>query len=680
MTQSTLTANHGMRRDLKSSPADGDSEDSRLIVDDLGGRITRVSERFWSLLHSGTADPDAWSEATAAGWTRSRHATSRRSFNPLMIEIPLGSIDRVAQWSSRHFGWVFSRTAVTLAVVLIASVASMSLLHAAEIISQLPELGRFVVQANPLWLLGMFWTTKLVHELAHATACRVMGMRCGHAGLLILCGMPCPFVDVTQSHRLSKRSQRAAVMMAGIYVELIVASIAMVVWMTSDQLATRLMMLNLAILCSVSTLVFNANPLMRFDGYFVLADWINSVNLRLEASHAFQRSVIQVATRPFLAKRKLPTLQGGEPSSTGRLRQLGLSTYHVASGLYRWLVLATMAGLLITLATAVQLRTAAIGLVVVMFLFLIVAQLRKLHRFAKGAGGWDAVPPSRRMTLVAVMFGGVIALLVIPFPRSESITGFIDVPDATTVYCQTDGVVEVVHAQWGEAVNQGEILARLNGDVNELRLARLASESRVAQQRIRLMRRASLLDAQAARSWQTLQASGSLIRQQLSDAKRRSGDLELRATATGRLIPASADFQGSRQRPSELAGRSVEMGQPWCRIVSQDDVLSAVLTIDAQQRSNTRPGMEVLIRSRQRPEQVIRSRIRNISPLALEEDSVLVEASFRIVCPLATMTESGLQQRDLLSWIDSPCDAVLALPARSLLQDVIEFSLASLDE
>lgn len=116
---------------------------------------------------------------------------------------------------------------------------------------------------------------KIIHEFGHGLACKTFGGEVHEMGLLFLVFSPCMYCNVSDAWTLPSKWQRIVISAAGIYVELLIASIATFIWWRTDHgTFINNMCMSLMVVCSVSTFVFNANPLMRFDGYYVLADWL----------------------------------------------------------------------------------------------------------------------------------------------------------------------------------------------------------------------------------------------------------------------------------------------------------------------------------------------------------------------------------------------------------------------
>ena len=134
------------------------------------------------------------------------------------------------------------------------------------------------------WLsMALAWVVlKIVHELGHALVCKRHGGEVREAGLIFILLAPAAFVDVTSSWRFASKWQRIHVAAAGMYVELVLAALAAMVWSQADSVVLRHLLFNMIVMASFSTLVFNANPLMRFDGYYIFADLLEIPNLATE--------------------------------------------------------------------------------------------------------------------------------------------------------------------------------------------------------------------------------------------------------------------------------------------------------------------------------------------------------------------------------------------------------------
>ena len=442
-----------MRGDLQSLVVSGRKRAHRIVTDGIGGRFAKVSEHIWQRLQNGHADAGLWREATAAGWTRSRNPRRAFSSNPFAIKIPLGSVDGIARRLAPICGFAFSIPALLFWTAFILFALVLVLGQWTEWVAGLGSLPKFLAQTDPIVAAAVFATTKLIHELAHAVMCRRVGSRCGGFGVLILCGVPCPYCDVTDVWRQPSAAKRVAVMMAGIYVELILAACSSMVWLFAHDPAVRFGALNVMIICGISTIVFNANPLMRYDGYYALCDLIGSANLRSEAKSAFASVVIsRIAGHGYPSRRRTD------------LRSTLLSAYHVAAWMYRLIVLITIAVLVVSAAEIVGLRSAAVLGVFVFAVSRCRPLIRSVHDVVAGLRRWEHVSQARRgfvMTLVAAI---LLAVLFTPLPRYRRATGMMDASSAASVYVASEGLVEKVFADFGDRVQPGHVLVQIQNE------------------------------------------------------------------------------------------------------------------------------------------------------------------------------------------------------------------------
>ena len=209
-----------------------------------------------------------------------------QKLNPFWMKFPLGKPDKWIDGCTAALGWVFHPAAVVISLLTML-VALMSLATHWEKFSA--SVGTVFSSSNWLWMLVTWVMLKIMHEFAHAIVCKRLGGTVKETGIIFILFAPLAYVDVTSSWRFKSRWHRIAVAVAGMYIELLVAAVCLILWcMTRDQLLAYHLM-NVVMLASLSTLIFNANPLMKFDGYFILSDLSGIPNLYQEGSHAVSR-------------------------------------------------------------------------------------------------------------------------------------------------------------------------------------------------------------------------------------------------------------------------------------------------------------------------------------------------------------------------------------------------------
>src|SRR5262245_53410135 len=229
----------------------------------------------------------------------------------------------------RYLSWVFTWWFFAASIALMASAILLVLTHFATFYKNLPEYHEFFQWNTFLYLWIALGIVKVIHEFGHGLSCKAFGGECHEMGALFLCLSPCLYCNVSDSWTLPSKWKRIIISFAGIYVELVIAAIATFVWWNAQNYPTlRHISLCVMVLCSVSTVVFNANPLMRFDGYYILADWLEIPNLRDRSNRLLKNLVcehclgMEVQPEPYM-----------ETS-----RKVLFVAYAILSYIYRWVV------------------------------------------------------------------------------------------------------------------------------------------------------------------------------------------------------------------------------------------------------------------------------------------------------------------------------------------------------
>jgi putative peptide zinc metalloprotease protein len=182
--------------------------------------------------------------------------------------------------------WTVAVVAMLLAVGLVALILNGSLFWA-----RLPSFDEFLQAHNLVLLVVSVMGVKVLHELGHALACRHFNRSCPEMGILLLFFLPCLYCDVSSSWTISNKWRRIVVSAAGVYVEMILTAICFWLWWYSQPGVLNSLSFNVLLVCGVGTLLLNGNPLMRYDGYYVLADAWEIPNLDGSGRAAWKRAV-----------------------------------------------------------------------------------------------------------------------------------------------------------------------------------------------------------------------------------------------------------------------------------------------------------------------------------------------------------------------------------------------------
>ena len=230
------------------------------------------------LVGAGLAETDAPGRTARvlAEHGRRTAAAAAGALNPVMVTTPLGDPRPLVRILAPFLSWLFTPAGFAVWAVWVA----VGAYHLAAGLREFRLFTPDVVSASGvIWLAAAWLVSRVLHEAGHAVACRRFGVPVGRAGVLWLLFAPLPYVDVTASWRLDSRWHRAAIASAGVAVELLLAAGAAVVWSHAGPGELGHHARNVVLAAGLGTLLFNANPLMRFDGYHVLSDLTDLPNL-----------------------------------------------------------------------------------------------------------------------------------------------------------------------------------------------------------------------------------------------------------------------------------------------------------------------------------------------------------------------------------------------------------------
>ncbi|MDH3319407.1 MAG: hypothetical protein OEO84_06915 [Betaproteobacteria bacterium] len=384
-----------------------------------------------------------------------------------------------------------------------------------------------VTHMGTAYYLLLAWVSypfvKLLHELGHGLAVRRWGGEVHEFGVTFLVLTPAPYMDASAAAAFRDRWRRVVVSAAGILMELALAAAAVLVWLAVQPGLVRDFAFVLLFVCLASTLLFNGNPLLRFDGYHVLCDLLDTPNLAMR-SHAYW---VHLLRRLLGADASAPAMGRGE--------RKWLLAYSPLSWGYR-LMLST------ALVLWVAEKSAALGWLSAALLAAFVF-VRPAHSTAKAV--WQAIPagsPRRRAGASVAVAAGLlgVAFLALPVPSTVTVQGVVWAPEHATVRAETEGFVAEVLARDGQTVEPGTPLAVLAepGLLAERDMLRSRLLGLSARQYHAILREPSLARNVVE---ELTQARSELLR-----VEQRVGQWTVRSKAAGRLVlPHADDLPGS---------------------------------------------------------------------------------------------------------------------------------------
>lgn len=438
----------------------------------------------------------------------------------LFFRIPLVKPDRWLTRVAPSFEWLFSP--VFLRLTLLALVLS-----GIQIYREWGRLGSMLMDTfTPTGLLcyGLALAgVKCAHELGHAIAAKRRGCRVPTMGLAFLVLWPVPYTDTNDVWRLNNKHHRQQVAAAGVATELIVAIWSSLAWAVLPDGVLRSIVFPLATTTWIATLAINASPFMRFDGYFVVSDWLDMPNL-----HARSFALARWDLRERLFGLGVPP-----PEYFPARRHWGLILFAWGVWLYR---------LTLFIGIAVLVYHFFIKLVGI-FLFAIEMSWFILRPLATELRVWRDLWPAIRRTgrtrRSAMLLGLAVLLFVLPWPTRVQSSGVLRPSEVFPIHAPEHAMVSALPLKNGARVEPGQVM--LQFAVAENASQRQGLEAQIES--LRWRSEGAGFDAEQ-------KAQSMVLREQLASAEAK---LDLLKEQAARYRPA-APFAGTlRDMDAELA-------------------------------------------------------------------------------------------------------------------------------
>ena len=454
--------------------------------------------------------------------------------NPLMLKLPLGRPDaffsRLEPALRRALGGF--GLAVWLAVIAIG---------ATHVGIEWPRFARdfdgILARDNWLWLFVVWAGLKIAHECGHGLFCRHFGAPVREVGIIFVLFVPMGFVDATASLGLASKWRRITVACAGLYVEFFLAALAAIVWARTGPGALHTVAHNAVVTGTVITLLFNANPLMRFDGYFVLSELLDIPNLATRGRNWVQRALHWLLTGARHLRPALPRTREAWIEAAYGLAALG------------WQVLVGV-GLLV--GASAMFKGGGLALAALAAVAWVAVPLGRFGAALADSAGGAAGNWPRVALRLAVLAAVPAAVLLAPFHRSVTSPGVVELADTKNLRIECPGFVEKVAVRDGETVVQGQLLIELRNEDAAAALAR----SRIDLQQQELRARMAYAKGDVS-GFQAEQAKTAALRTTVAERARYIATLQIRAPMDGRV---------TNRRLAQMAGTFLEAGDEVLRI------------------------------------------------------------------------------------------------------------------
>lgn len=472
--------------------------------------------------------------------------------NPLSIKISVCDPTRAFDLLLPVVSWIFSPLAVLCACVLFGVAGAALALRWSAFAAQLPTAEQFLTPDNLLLVGGVLAAIKVWHEFGHGLACRTFGGECRDLGAMLLVFTPCLYCDVSDAWRFPDRGRRIFTAAAGMYFEFLLAAAAALVWATAEPGLLSRVCLTIVVVSSISTLLFNANPLMRYDGYYILSDALEVPNLAQRSASALRQLFLRLifgddAPRDPLAPHG---------------RQRWYIFYAVASALYRWGLTLAITVMLVAAARPYRLENLSRLAGAIMLASIVAAPIVSVRRMLPKSRTTERMKPRRIGTAL-----GVLAILIgfIAFvPVPHGIVGPLELQlrDAEQVYVEVPGRIVAVPCAYGAQVDAGRPLVQLANHDVDLEIERLDSKCVRLAIDIQALKTEAFSNPAAAGSLAQSEKLQTSLKDQLDRKRTERAKLTPRASRSGTLYPPSVVPAAERSTSGNDADLATWTGRP----------------------------------------------------------------------------------------------------------------------
>lgn len=519
------------------------------------GRYAAQLHRYGLVTADGPGQAETLAERRRQDAQQSRLA---RWSNPLAVRFRGVDPEPLLAWLYPRVRWFFSPQAVAGCVLLMVAALLTVAARFDRFVAALPTFHEFFTPGNAFWLVVTVALVKIVHELGHGLTCKHFGGECHEMGFMLLCFAPTMYCNVSDSWMLPNKWHRAAIGAAGIYVELVMASLAVFLWRYTEPGLLHALALNTVFVCSVSTLVFNANPLLRYDGYYIAGDLLEITNLGSKASAALR----QLAGRACLGLK-----YEADEFAPSHGRAL-FACYAVASAAYRMFVFVSILWFVNKFFEPYRLDVVGQALGTLAVVGLVLAPVRRIWQFFAVPGRWMLVNRTRLSLTLSIVGGLLLAACVVPLPHRVYAPLEVRPRDAHAVYAEASGVLVRTLVKPGDKVAAGQPLVELADVDAALEVERLVGRRDEAKVVLAALHQQQFRDATADVRLTVAEQTAAALEQLVT---KRRGDL-------ARLVP-KAPIAGTVLPPPEVPAPPREAGEltAWTGSPLDDKNLGATL-------------------------------------------------------------------------------------------------------
>lgn len=560
----------------------------------------------------------------------------------MSLKFPGVDPERFLSWLYPKVSWFFTKTCTFLCFLICLAAACLVLSNLDEFYRRLPEFQQFFNLKNIFFMAAIMIVTKSIHELGHGLMCKHFGGECHEIGFMLLVLTPAMYCNTSDSWLLPNKWHRIAIGAAGMYVEIVLAAICTFVWWYTQPGIIHYMALNAIFLCSVSTLLFNANPLLRYDGYYMLSDYLEIPNLGHKSKSAMlsKLRVWCLGMRP-VNNRMMP-----------KRKSVSFALYAVASFFYRWFIMLMIFWFIIKIFEPYGVQVIGHIMVVVSLIGMIGIPCYKLVKFFVYPGRFREVKKARFAIATALVLLLGLCVFLVPVPHKVTASFVVQPADGANIYVRQSGTLTKVNFVPGETVRKGDVIAELENIDHEIALEQLTGQLAGFNAELARLNLSNEQSSQASKLVASIKANIVATEKQVAIFERIVAELKLVATRDGQVIPPPNINQSANSgrslatwtgTPLDTENRKAFLNtQTLYCIVADPDKMKAMLLIDQSDAKFITAGQNVSLMLDEHIGEVIKGEIEFVSRDALSQ--VPPELSMTNGGPIATKpSPSGIE-------------------------------------
>lgn len=460
--------------------------------------------------------------------------------NPLAVRVPLVDPDRLLTRWMPYVRPLFTKTAAVISIVIMLLAFLEMTRHWSVLSKHAMEHALSPYNLLIIWFVYPF--VKGIHELGHGFAVKKWGGEVHELGIMLLVLMPVPFVDASAASSFRSKRQRMIVGMAGIIVELLLASIALLLWLNVQQGIVSDVLFNIMLIGGVSTLLFNGNPLLRFDGYYVFADAIEIPGLGNRANRYYT----------YLIQRYVFDVKEARSPVTADGESFWFVFYGAAAFVYRIMIM-----VMITLFIAGKYFFIGVALASwVIFMQLVLPLLKAISYLLK-----SPTLSHRRERALSVSIGTIAIvvsmLFLIPMPLNTIAEGVVWMPEHSHVRAGSNGFIQDILVKDGEYVKKDAALIVTQDPLMEAQLKLLEANKKEL-----IVKHDALVQEDIVESEITLEEIN-LLDGKIQRLNEQISEMTITSPVDGVFIIAES---------KDLHGHYLKQGDPIAYVIDFDDV------------------------------------------------------------------------------------------------------------